>query len=178
MADTPRVAERQTGGGPPGRARGATAMLGYASAEIRGYTGQDLELTTGRQEEFAADPYRRTIAVSQTPVTAVTVDVDAVPFTDFTWERYTGAIYRDDFMPWDEGPIVVTYDSGYGPTSDEMITVKLITLEAAGRAIAPPLPAFGAFGPEVGEQRGSSAAVFLTPDEMARLDRLSLVALA
>lgn len=155
-------------------ARG-TAMLGYASAAIRRYTQQDLEVTTGRQESYAGDAWRVFIEVTQRPVTAVSaVTIDAVAFTDFTWTRW-GQVVRNDFTPWITGPVIVTYDSGYAPTSDEMIGVKTICLEVAARAMGGNPETFGA---EVQELRGPTPAIFLTEGERRDLDAFGMMAVA
>ena len=172
MADFATVAELEAfmGGGLLG-ARG-TAMLGYASAEIRRYTRQDIELTTGRQEEHAGLG-RFILKTTQVPVNAVTaITEDAVAFTDFEWSRW-GNINKSDWTAWDTGPILVTYDSGYETTSDEYAAVKGITLEVAARALGPPLTGFESFGSEVPEVRGAAPQIFLTPGEMERLDDLA-----
>jgi hypothetical protein len=175
MADFAAVADLETfmGTSPLG-ARG-TAMLGYASAAIRRYTQQDLEVTTGRQESYAGDPWRDYITLTQRPVTAVSaITVDAVAFTDFTWSRW-GQISRDDLLPWSEGPVLVTYDSGYGASSDEMVQVKAICLEVAARAMGGNPETFGM---EVQEARGPTPAIFLTAGERADLDAFTGVAVA
>lgn len=175
MADFAVVAELESfmGSSPLG-ARG-TAMLGYASAAIRRYTQQDLEVTTGRQESWAGDAWRVFIVVTQRPVTAVSaITVDAVAFTDFTWTRW-GQINKNDFTPWDEGPVLVTYDSGYAASSDEMVGVKSICLEVAARAMGGNPETFGM---ESMELRGPTPAIFLTESEKADLDGLGTVAVA
>lgn len=177
MADFATVTELEAfmGSGLLG-ARG-TAMLGYASAEIRRYTGQDLEATTGRQEEHAGGLGRFILNTTQVPVIAVTsITENAVAFTDFEWSRW-GKINRSDWTTWDDGPIVITYDSGYDSTSDEIAAVKGICLEVAARALSgPQAGGFESFGAEVAELRGAAPAIFLTPGEMERLDDLSKLA--
>lgn len=175
MADFATVAELETFMGTTGLGARGTAMLGYASALIRRYTGQDIEQTLGRQEEFAANATRRTIELRQVPVTAVAVTVDAVAFTDFEWDRATGQLVQVDGGPWDEGPIIVTYDSGYDPASDEATAVKLIALEVASRALAPNAAAFESFATEVGEVRSGPVGVYLAPAEQRELDGLGRV---
>ena len=174
MADFATVGELEAfmGSGLLG-ARG-TAMLGYASAEIRRYTRQDIEATAGRQEEHAGFANRFILKTTQVPVTAVTaITEDAVAFTDFEWSRW-GNINKADWTAWDTGPIVITYDSGYDPASDEIAAVKGICLEVAARALGGPLTdAFANFGNETPEVRGPAPAIFLTPGEMERLDDLA-----
>ena len=112
------------------------AVLGYASSAIRMFTRQDIEVTTGRQESFAGDPWRDYIVLTQRPVTAVTaITVNSVAYTDFTWSRWGNVFKNTAPTAWDTGPILVVYDSGYGATSDEYLGVKTICLEAASRAI-------------------------------------------
>ena len=176
MADFATVAELEAFMGTSGLGTRGTALLGYASAEIRGYTGQDLEETAGRQEEFAAD-YREYLWLSQKPVTAVSaVTIDAVAFADFGWTRW-GKVYllnTSSLVYWSTGATVVTYDSGYSASSDEMQQVKEITLEVAARAIGGPQGEnLGTFGAEIPELRGAPLSVFLTEQEQQRLDRLS-----
>ena len=175
MADFATVAELETFMGTSGLGSRGTAFLGYASAEIRRYTGQDLEETVGRQETRAA-PDRAIINLTQLPVTAVSsITVDAVAFTEFDWTRW-GKVHKTDWSDWDEGPIVITYDSGFDASSDEMTAVKLITLEVATRALGGPQDgAFASYTNEVAELRGSTPAVFLTAQEMSRLDDLQRV---
>ena len=182
MADFATVAELETfmglGSGSLG-ARG-TAMCSYASTAIRLYTRQDLEVTTGRQESWAGDAWRDYLVLTQRPVTAVSsVTINAVAFTDFTWTRW-GHVYKNLTntlltTAWDTGPILVTYDSGYAPTSDEMLGVKTITLEAASRALA---GAPNTFGLDIEENRGLSPAVFLTQEEKEFLSTMGTLAVA
>lgn len=176
MADFATVAELEvfmgTGTGSLG-ARG-TAMLGYASSAIRLETAQDLEVTTGRQESYAGDAWRDTITLTQRPVTAVSaITINLVAFTDFTWSR-SGKLDKNDGTAWDTGPILVTYDSGYAPTSDEMIGIKTITLEVAARAMGGNPDTFGM---EVQELRGPAPAIFLTDEEKRFLGQFAGVAL-
>lgn len=150
-------------------ARG-TAMLAYASAEIRAFCRQDLDAVTGRQEEFVGDLGRHILSLTQHPVTAVSaITEDAVAFTDFVWNRW-GDIHKTDWSEWDTGPIVVTYDSGYAAADDEMVAIKLVCLEVAARAVAGPQE-IGTFGPEVPELRGAAPGIFLTEGEKATLSQ-------
>lgn len=178
MADFATVAELETLMGTSGLGARGTAMLGYASALIRREVGMDIEETLGRQEQFAGDPTRLTIVLSQVPVTAVTVDVDGTALTAFSWDRWTGQLYRDDGMAWAVGPITVTYDSGYTASSDEMIATKLIALEVAARALNPGPVGFDTVGPETAELRGGPVGLFLTPAEQRELQGLGRVAVA
>jgi hypothetical protein len=172
MAAFATVAELEAFLGTTGLGARGTAMLDYASAAIRGYTRQDLDAQTGRQEEFAADGDMYVIEVRERPVTALTLTIDAVAFTDF-WANYiSGDIYRDDGAAWDTGPIVVTYDSGYAANSDEIAGIKSICLEVAARALTGPPETFGL---EVTESRGIAPAVFLTAEEKTMLDRFTPV---
>lgn len=150
-----------------------TQMLGLASAAIRRFTRQDLEATGGRQESYAGDAWRGFIQLTQVPVTAVSsITVEAVAFTAFTWTRW-GMVSKDDGTSWDTGPIVVTYDSGFDPASDEIAAVKGVTLECAGRAIGGNPETFGL---EALELRGPTPAIFLTDEERALLSGLTAVA--
>ena len=150
-------------------------MLSAASAMIRGYTGQDLEETTGRQEEYAAS-FQTVITLTQVPVNAVTsITVNAVAFTDYEWSRW-GNVVKNDLWYWDSGPIVVTYDSGYAVTSDEYLDIQRICKDAAARALDPSTrsAAFETFGAEVGEGRGMAPALYLTEQERWTLDRFQM----
>ncbi len=173
MADFATVAELETFMGTPSLGARGTAMLGYASAQIRAYTRQDLELTLGRQEEYAGEWDRLYISLTQLPVTAVTsITINAVAFTDH-WTNYiSGDIYRTDGGYWTEGPIIVTYDSGYGPTSDEIIDVKSVCLEMVARALGGSQDTFGS---EIPELRGAPPLLMLTDEEKHRLDSLMKV---
>jgi len=153
-----------------------TAMLDHASTQIRLYTKQELSEVAGRQESYAGDAWSVFIALTQTPVTAVSsVTVDGVAITGYTWTRW-GLVNKADFSAWDTGPIVVTYDSGWPAASDEMAGIKAICLEVAARAMAGAPE--GTFGLEVQELRGPAPAVFLTTEEKAFLDRFGTVAMA
>jgi hypothetical protein len=144
-------------------------MLAAASAKIRAHCHQDIEATTGRQESFAAEWNRLYIPVTQRPVTAATMTVGGVAFTEF-WANYmTGDFYRNDGLFWDEGPILITYDSGFAADSDEMQVVHTICKDAAARALAAPLETFG---PEMPELRGTPPGLFLREEEKADLDGL------
>jgi hypothetical protein len=173
VADFATVAELESFLGTSGLGSRGTAMLGYASALIRRYCRQDLEATAGRQEEWAGDDYRHVIGLTQIPITAVSsVTIDGVAFTEF-WANYmTGDIWKADGTAWDEGPIVVTYDSGYASASDEMQAVKKVCLEVAARALTGPPETFGL---EAVELRGAAPGLFLTAEEKAELDSLSRV---
>lgn len=172
MADFASVGDLETFLGTSGLGARGTALLGYASAAIRLYTRQDLEVVTGRQEEFAGEWNRYYLSLSQRPVTALTMTVNAVAFTGF-WANYiSGDVYREDGLPWDEGPIVVTYDSGYAANSDEIAGIKTICLEVAARALTGPPETFGM---ETQELRGVAPAVFLTAEEKLTLDAFTLV---
>ena len=175
MADFATVADLETFMGATNLGARGTAMLGYASAAIRRYTQQDLEVTTGRQETWAGDGWRDVIMLTQRPVTAVSaITVDSVAFTDFTWTRW-GQVWKEDFSAWSEGPILVTYDSGFAANSDEMIQVKAICLEVAARAIGGNPDVFGM---DEQEARGFAPAVFLSEGEKHDLDGLGTVAVA
>jgi hypothetical protein len=173
MADFATVAALEEFLGTTGLGARGTAMLGYASAAIRGYCHQDLEETLGRQEEHAGDAGRYVLEVTQRPITALSsITIDAVVFEEF-WANYiVGHIYRLDGGAWADGPIVVTYDSGYAADSDEMADIKSITLEVAARAITGPPETFGL---EVQELRGVAPAIYLTEEERAKLARYAPV---
>jgi hypothetical protein len=173
MADFATVAELEGFLGTSGLGTRGTAMLGYASATIRLYCHQDLEATAGRQEEWAGEWDRYYLEVAQRPITALSaVTIDAVAFTDY-WANYiSGQIWKTDGTAWDEGPILVTYDSGYAAGSDEMEGLKIICLEVAARALTGPPETFGL---ETQELRGVAPAVFLTEEEKRHLDRFSMV---
>ena len=171
MADFATVAELEEFMGAPGLGARGTSMLGFASSMIRAHTRQDLEATTGRQEEYAGDPYTYEIQLTQRPVVVTAVTVDAVAFTEFDWTRW-GRVTRSDGSAWSEGPIVITYDSGYAPGSDEMAQVKAITLKAAARALGGPVGLGDVFGSEVPELRGAAPVLLLTTEERNLLDGL------
>lgn len=165
MADFASVGDLETFMGQPGLGARGTAMLGYASAEIRGFTRQDLDVVTGRQEEFAGDA-SQLLQLTETPVTAVSsITEDGVAFTDFVWSRW-GSIHKSDWSAWDTGPIIVTYDSGYATNEDEFLQIKSICLEVASRALGgPQSPEFANYGIETPELRGAAPAIFLTDSE-------------
>ena len=138
-------------------------------AIIRRYTGQDLEETAGRQEEHAGGMGRYQIQLTQVPVTAVSaITEDAVAFTEFQWTRW-GKINRTAWTTWDDGPIVITYDSGYAAASDEIAAVKGITVEMVARALGGTQDTFGIDAPEL---RGAPYQLFLTQQETMQLDSL------
>jgi hypothetical protein len=167
MADFATVAELEGFMGTSGLGARGTAMLGYASAAIRLFCRQDIEATAGRQEEFAGEWNRYAIRVTQVPITAVSaITIDAVAFTEFFGNYLAGYLWRNDGGPWNEGPILVTYDSGYAADSDEVAGVKTICLEVAARALTGPPETFGL---EVAELRGMAPAIFLTDEEKAQL---------
>jgi len=173
MADFATVTELEAFMGTSGLGTRGTAMLTHASAAIRAYTRQDIEATAGRQEEWAGEWNRYYLEVLQKPITALTsITIDAVAFTDF-WSNFRdGTIWRNDEEPWDTGPIIVTYDSGYASGSDEIAVVKLVCLEVAARALAGPPETFGL---EVQEVRGAAPGVYLTAEERSHLDQLTPV---
>ena len=157
-------------------ARG-TAFLDYASAEIRSFCRQDLDAVSGRQEEFAAlGQYY--LSLTETPVTAVSaITENLVSFVDFTWDR-AGNIYRTDWSTWEDGPILVTYDSGYGPASDEMVAIKAVCLEIAARALGGSQTGQEIFGSEIPELRGAPVGIFLTEGEERKLRQYEPVVMA
>jgi hypothetical protein len=157
MADFATVAELEQVMGPSGLGARGTAMLGYASAHIRRYVGQELDEVLGRQEEYAADADERILTLTERPVNAVTAVV---------WSRY-GTLRKTDWSVWDEGPIVITYDSGYPSDADEMQTLKAICIEMVARAMGGVQETFGS---EVPELRPAPAALFLSREEERLLD--------
>ena len=175
MADFATTAELETfmGLGAGSLSSRGPSMLALASATVRRFCRQDLEATGGRQESYAGDPWRGIIQLTQVPVTAVSaITINAVAFTDYTWTRW-GLVTRDDGLTWDTGPILITYDSGYDPASDEIAAVKGVVLEAAGRAIGGNPDTFGL---ESQELRGPTPAIFLTDEEEELLSGLVSVA--
>ena len=174
MADFATVAELETFMGTVGLGARGTAMLGYASAEIRGYTRQDLDAVTGRQEDHAGDLGRYILTTTQAPVTAITIDIDSVAFTDFVWDEWGQDIHHTDWSPWTGTLIRITYDSGWGSTSDEFAEIKSTCLEVAARALGgPQSPEFAQFGIDTPELRGASPAIFLTDSEKRRLEKFA-----
>lgn len=167
MADFATVAELEEVMGPTGLGSRGTAILGYASAHIRRHVGQDLEETLGRQEEFAADTDEHYLTLSQRPVNAVTaVTIGGDPFEEFVWSRF-GNVWKADGTIWDEGPVIVTYDSGYPSDSDEFQAIRAICIEMAARSLGGVQETFGR---EVPELRPAPAALFLSRDEERLLD--------
>lgn len=174
MAAFATVGELETFLGVPSLSARGTAMLDHASAAIRSYTHQDLTETPGRQESYAGDALRWYIQLTQSPVTAVSaITIDAVAFTEFSWTRW-GLVWRTDDLRWEDGPVIVTYDSGYAAASDEMAGIKTICLEVAARAMTGSPDTFGL---EVQELRGPAPAVFLTEEEKRMLDGLTIGAM-
>jgi len=174
MADFATVAELEAYMGTSGLGSRGTAMLGHASALIRGYTHQDLDVVAGRQEEHAANEVQAFLHTTQIPVTAVTlITINAVAFTDFEWSEW-GQIHKNDWTAWDAGPIVVTYDSGWATTTDEFARIKGICLGVAARAMAGPT-GLETFGPEAQELRGAAPSLFLTPEDKMQLDAFAQV---
>ena len=152
--------------------RGPT-LLGQASGLVRRFTRQDLEATGGRQESYAGDVWRGFIQLTQVPVTAVSsVTIATVAFTTYTWTRW-GMVTRDDGLAWSDGPILVTYDSGYATTDDEYVAIKGVVLECAARAIGGNPETYGL---EAQELRGTTPALFLTDEEKAILSGFQPVA--
>jgi hypothetical protein len=147
-------------------ARG-TLMLDLASAAIRRFTGQTLDVVTGAQEEFGPTTLE-TLVLTQRPVTAVSVvQVNAVTVTDYIWTRW-GTIRRDPDSAWSDGA-TVTYDHGYAPTEPEMVAIKGVCLEAAGRAFTrEPSSGVENFGAPA-EAVGWAPQIVLTQEEQTRL---------
>ena len=172
MADFATVAELELRTGMVGLGARGTAVLADVSAQIRLHTGQDLDVVTGRQEEFAGEG-QYFITLTQEPVTAVSaITVDGVAFTDWHWSRYdaTRGIRKTDWTAWDDGPIIVTYDSGFASTEDEMLGVKAICIEAASRALGGFQETFGI---DVVEERGAPYVVSFSEEEERFLDRFA-----
>src|SRR6266542_3488359 len=161
VADFATAAELETfTGGLITDAPRATALLGYASAWIRKYTGQTLSLVPGDTVIFGESP-ASVLYLPQRPVTAVTsILVDGVATTSFVWKRW-GTVYR---LPADtdwvfSDHVQVIYDHGYATTTDEYQAVKAVCLNAASRLWtinkAPQFDQFGnpteaaGFGPEM-----------------------------
>jgi hypothetical protein len=173
MADFATVAELELRTGMVGLGARGTAILGDVSAHIRGYCGQDIDAVTGRQEEFAGDLGRSILNLTQTPVTAVSaITENLVAFTEFDWSRW-GNVWRTDWTTWDDGPILVTYDSGYATTEDEYLMVKTICIEVAARALGGLQDTFGL---DIAETRGTPYVLSLSEEEKRMLDRFALVA--
>jgi len=169
MADFATLAELQTflGGSSSPGARG-TALLGHASAAIRRFTGQTLDVVTGAQEEFGPTPLE-TLFLLERPVTAVTSVVEnAVTITAYVWTRW-GTIRHDPDAAWDLGNTVVTYDHGYATTSAEAAALKSICLEVAARAYTNERPDLENFGTEFAEAVGFSPDLFLSEQEKMML---------
>ena len=161
MADFATAAELETfTGGLITDTPRATALLGYASAWIRKYTGQTLSQVAGDTVIFGESP-ANVLYLPQRPVTAVTsILVDSVATTSFVWNRW-GTVYR---LPRDtdwifSDHIQVVYDHGYATTDAEYQGVKAVCLNAASRLWtinkAPQFDQYGnpteaaGFGPEM-----------------------------
>ena len=173
MADFATVAELEAYMGQPGLGSRGTAMLGRASAKIRAYTHQDLELTLGRQEEYAGEWNRARHHGRPDPRRGGDVHHHRRRGVHrLLVERLSGDIYRTDGGYWTEGPIIVTYDSGYATTEDEFETVKGVCLEVAARALGGPQDTFGT---EIPGLAGTAPRIILTDDEMRALDGLTKV---
>jgi hypothetical protein len=162
MADFATVAELETFMGTTGLGARGTAMLGYASAQIRRYCGGlILETFTGRQEEFAGSE-DKILFLTQRPVTAVTAITEnaiTMASTEYVWSRW-GTLERRNEGAWDLGPIVVTYDGA--PTADDVANVKSVCLEMAARALG---GAQDTFGSDIPELRGAPVLLFMTDEE-------------
>jgi hypothetical protein len=170
MAAFATTAELTTFLGSDATSARGTMMLDLASALIRRFTGQILDAFTGRQEEFGPTDLDR-LFLTQRPVTAVTaVVVDGVTLgtDDYVWTRW-GTLYDSSAGAWTGDLTLVTYDGGYAPTDPEMIAVKGICLEVAGRAFLHE-PASGPenFGPG-SEAIGWAPQIVLRPEEQDRL---------
>lgn len=176
MVDFATVAELELRLGTSGLGARGTALLADASALIRAECDfQDLDARTGRQEEFAGDDDTYRLFLSQRPVTAVTsVEIDGVAFTDYEWARW-GRLERNDEGAWSEGPIIVTYDSGYATDDDEWAALKQICCAVAGRGITRETPETAVYGPELSETRGGAVPLYLTTQEIDRLRNLGAV---
>lgn len=154
---------------------------------IRGETGQVLSQVIGDiiifQPEYDStfgwrSLYPRAmggvIYLPETPVTAVTMTVDAVSFTAFVFSS-DGIVQRTDGKAWDKAA-TITYTHGYAETSQEFKSIKSICIEMTKRAYT---------GDESGtalsqggipvETVGFPTALFLTESERQSLPGLAAV---
>jgi hypothetical protein len=153
------------------------ALLDSASALIRGSAGQVLSAVSDDvivvQPEFDQATGRRnppprawgdTIYLPEAPVTTVTIEIDAAPFTEFGFTE-DGTVYRTDGKAWTTAA-EITYDHGYAETSEEFKRIRTICIESALRAYAPNASGSPAVLNSITlESAGYAPAVFLTENE-------------
>jgi len=163
------------------------SLLRATSDIIRGVTGQVLSTVAADQiivqPEFSQtfgrlNPSPRAwgdvIYLPERPVTAVSMTVDALPFTAFSFNA-DGVVWRTDGLWWDKAA-TITYDHGYAEGSGEMTEIKSICIDAATRAYTLNERGTGeAFGMELMESRGFAPAIFLLPNELMRLEGFSAI---
>ena len=163
------------------------AILRASSDVIRGYTGQTLSEVTGdvivvRSEYDSTTGWRNpapralggTFELPQRPVTAVTMTVSALAFTAFEFNA-DGVVQRTDGNAWTEDA-TVTYSHGFAESSQAMSEIRSICIDMAARAFTLNQNGAGeAFGNALMESQGWAPAVFLLPNEQARLDSFGRV---
>ena len=117
----------------------ATQALELATAFIKVYTGQDIEVVDNRVQVFRAKD-TRTLVLDQIPVRAIdSVTVDTVAFTDYDVDLPSGIIIRNDdygataWITFEK--VQVTYDSGYTVIP---VALKMICLQMAARSMSAP----------------------------------------
>jgi len=156
-------------------------FIELASAEIRGYTDQELSQVTVDVVVFEPT-WSQTLYLPERPVTAVTsLTVKAV--TDTNWRLLDERKLVRGSDPnvltsadWSYGA-TVTYTHGYAETTEAYKSIKKICLEAASNAYTlNQNGASEAMGATVMESAGYAPAIFLTPSQRMRLDWFKPVA--
>lgn len=156
-------------------------FIELASAEIRGYTEQELSEVAGDVVVFEPT-WSQTLYLPERLVTAVTlVTVQAVPTTDYRLLDERKIVRGSDptvltSLDWSKGA-TVTYTHGYAETTEAYKKIKKICLEAASNAYT--LNQGGAseaLGSTVMESAGYAPAIFLTPSQKMDLDWFKPVA--
>jgi hypothetical protein len=167
-----------TGMGQPADLARLQALCNSASALIRSSAGQILSQETGDQiivqPEYdtrgrLSPPPRAlgdVIELPEKPVTAVSITVEAVAFTDFGFTT-DGFLYRTDGKVWNKAA-TITYSHGYAETSDEFQMIRTVCIKAVARAYTRSEAAAELQG-SLGESVGWVPEMFLTPDEMQSL---------
>ena len=154
-------------------------FLDLASAEIRGYTDQELSTVTGDVVVFEPT-WSQTLYLPERPVTTVTtVTVKAVPTTDYRLVDERKIVRGSDptvltSLDWSLGA-TVTYSHGYAEATEAYESLKKICLEAASNAYTmndrgQSEVLGGLTGATALESAGYAPAIFLTPSQKMRLD--------
>jgi hypothetical protein len=156
------------------------ALLGAASAEIRGFTDQTLSEVVG--DVVVMSPIERdTLLLPERPVTAITqILVSGVAYTDYRFTREgilkTGATATTtEGTNWNSGA-TVTYNHGYAETTDTFALIRMICLEMVDRALRSP-EAPSSFEPSE-ETIGWRTRLFLDEQQKMHLMNLGSVLVA